>query len=113
MALMIRMRQHGRKNHRVFRVVVTDSRNRRDGKYVESLGWYNPHEAVQEKSVHLDVERVKHWIGLGAQMSEKASLLVGKVIPEVIKGKKEAAAEKRKIAQQKRRARRQAKGKKA
>ena len=44
MALKIRLRQQGRKNRPFYRLVLTDSRTPRDGKYVEALGWYNPIE---------------------------------------------------------------------
>ena len=45
MALKIRLRQQGRNNRPFYRLVVTDARSPRDGKYVEALGWYNPFEA--------------------------------------------------------------------
>ena len=53
MALKIRLRQHGRSKRPFYRVIVTDSRNPRDGRYVECVGWYNPLEAEAEKNLSL------------------------------------------------------------
>jgi len=84
MALKIRLRQQGRKNRLVYRLVLSDSRSPRDGKYIEVLGWYNPHETEAEKNLNVQGERVKHWLDLGAVLSEKAEFLVKKGAPEVI-----------------------------
>jgi small subunit ribosomal protein S16 len=83
MALKIRLRQQGRKNAQTYRVVVADAKVRRDGKYVEKLGWYLPTET--ENNCSLDGERVKYWVGLGAQMSEQVETLMAQVAPEVLK----------------------------
>ena len=56
MALMIRLRQQGRTNRQTYRLVVTDKKNPRDGKYIEMLGWYNPHEE-NEKNLFIDALR--------------------------------------------------------
>lgn len=85
MALTIRMRQQGRKNGQVYRLVVTDKRNPRDGKYIEALGWYNPFETELEKNLHIDAARVDFWLKQGAEISERVKSLVLKVAPEVIK----------------------------
>lgn len=84
MALMIRMRQQGAKNRQTFRVVVTDERSPRDGKYVEKLGWYNPH-AEDSKNLHIDVSRLEHWLNAGAQISDRVKSLVKRAAPEVVK----------------------------
>lgn len=85
MALKIRLRQQGRNNRPFYRLVLTDVRSPRDGKYIEALGWYNPFESELEKSIFLDAERVKHWLNMGAQFSESAESLVAKVAPSVVK----------------------------
>ena len=88
MSLKIRLRQQGRRNSLSYRLVVTDSNNRRDGKYLECVGWYNPTMA-NEDSVKVNEERVAYWTGVGAQLSEKAKSLVAKKAPAVIKAIKE------------------------
>lgn len=85
MALKIRLRQQGRKNHLVYRLVLTDSRAPRDGKYLEMLGWYNPNETNQEKVCNVEEARVRHWLAMGAEITTKAKVLINKEAPEVIK----------------------------
>src|SRR3989344_1118932 len=84
MALIIRMRQQGASSQQRFRIVVTDSRNPRDGKYVEKIGWYNPF-APNGKNYLLDIPRIQYWLGLGAQISDRVKTLVKKTAPEVVK----------------------------
>jgi small subunit ribosomal protein S16 len=84
MALKIRLRQQGRKNRAFYRVVVTDSRYPRDGRYVEVLGWYNPIESELEKMLSLKPERIEHWLGVGAQLTERVEALIAKGAPDVI-----------------------------
>lgn len=85
MALAIRLRQQGRRNHCVFRVVVMDARSRRDGKYLEELGWYNPYEAEKDRGLNIKADRIQHWVSQGAQMSESVACLVKGVAPSVIR----------------------------
>lgn len=101
MALVIRMRQQGASSRQRFRIVLTDSKNPRDGKYMEKLGWYNPF-APNEKGFALDVPRVQYWLGLGAQISDRVKTLVKKVAPEVIQEMTQKAVEKRVKARAKR-----------
>ncbi|MBS0619950.1 MAG: 30S ribosomal protein S16 [Verrucomicrobia bacterium] len=85
MALKIRLRQQGRKNRQTYRLVVTDIRNPRDGKYLEMLGWYNPFStAAQDCVVHSD--RINYWVGLGAELSPNAQSLLTRIAPDVMKG---------------------------
>lgn len=95
MALKIRLRQQGRNNRRVFRIVVADVRSPRDGKYVESVGWYNPYETEQEKLLNIKSERVEFWLKQGAEISPKAEALVARAAPTVIKAHKQKIVEKR------------------
>ena len=83
MALTIRMRQQGRSSAQQFRLVVTDSRNPRDGKYLEMLGWYNPFGA-DNKNYFIDVPRVQFWLDNGAQISDRVKSLVKRFAPEVV-----------------------------
>jgi small subunit ribosomal protein S16 len=84
MALIIRMRQQGANSRQRFRVVVTDVRTRRDGKYVENLGWYNPF-GKEGTNYQIDVPRVEHWIAQGAMISDCVKSLVKQVAPDVVK----------------------------
>lgn len=84
MALIIRMRQQGANSRQRFRVVVTDVRAPRDGKYLEKLGWYNPF-AAEGKNYQLDVPRIQYWLDQGAQISDRVKSLVKQFAPEVVK----------------------------
>jgi small subunit ribosomal protein S16 len=85
MALKIRLRQQGRNNRPFYRLVLTDVRSPRDGKYLEALGWYNPFEAEFEKSVSVKADRIQHWLNIGAELSESAESLVAKAAPAIIR----------------------------
>lgn len=84
MALKIRLRMQGRKNRSLYRLVLTESRSPRDGKYIELLGWYNPLESDLEKMVSVQADRVAHWLSQGAIVSENAERLISKSCPSVI-----------------------------
>lgn len=84
MALIIRLRQQGAANRQTFRLVVADRRSKRDGKYLEMLGWYNP-QAEGEKAFLVDVSRVQHWLSVGALISERAQTLVERFSPDFAK----------------------------
>ncbi len=84
MALKIRLRQQGKKNRYVYRLVLTDSRNPRDGKYLEMLGWYNPFEAETEKNLALQADRIQHWLDQGAIVTERAQALIKKNAPQIL-----------------------------
>ena len=85
MALKIRLRQQGRNNRATFRLVVTDCRSPRDGKYVEMLGWYSPFESKPELNLFIKTDRVQHWLEQGAQMSDNAKALIRKTDPSLIR----------------------------
>ena len=65
---MIRLARFGKKKMPTYRVVVTDKRRPRNGRFVEIVGTYNPVKKPAE--VNLNVERVKYWLGCGAQPSD-------------------------------------------
>ena len=75
MAVAIRLTRMGRKNLVKWRIAVYDRRTRRDGRYLENLGTYNPHAKPEEK-VALDLARYKHWVGHGALPSEAVARLL-------------------------------------
>ena len=76
MAVAIRLRREGSKNRPYYRVVVTDSRSPRDGKFIEILGTYDPKQTGQNSS--FDVERAEYWITKGAQPSDTVRSLIKK-----------------------------------
>jgi small subunit ribosomal protein S16 len=107
MALKIRLRQQGRTNRSFYRLVVTDSRSRRDGKYVEALGWYNPIEAEDEKKLAFKTDRIQHWLNLGAQLTDNVVSLVRKTAPHLIQEQTQKRLAKRAKVATKRKARSQ------
>lgn len=74
MAVAIRLRREGNKNRPFFRIVVTDSRARRDGNFIEQIGSYDP--LVEGKNFTIDLEKVDKWVGNGAQPSDKVKNLI-------------------------------------
>ncbi|HFQ13363.1 MAG TPA: 30S ribosomal protein S16 [Gammaproteobacteria bacterium] len=72
----IRLARGGAKKRPFYHVVVTDSRNPRDGRYIERLGFFNPRATGQEVRLNLDTARIDHWISQGAQASERVSKLI-------------------------------------
>ena len=72
----IRLSRAGAKNRPFYHLVVTDSRNKRDGLYIERLGFLNPVGTDSEENLRIDVERVDYWIGQGAQPSDRVKSLL-------------------------------------
>ena len=68
MATKIRLKRMGKKLYAFSRVVITDSRNKRDGQSIEEIGTYNPN--TQPSTIQIDSERAQYWLGVGAQPSE-------------------------------------------
>lgn len=106
MALKIRLRQQGRTNRPFFRVVVADSRSPRDGKYVESVGWYNPFETIEtDRYLNLNTDRIQHWLGHGAIMSDCVQSLIQMVAPSIVRQQTEKVLAHKAKAAAKRKAR--------
>ena len=85
MAVKIRLARHGAKKAPFYRIVVADGRARRDGRFIEMLGRYNPR--ANPSLIEVDVEKVDAWVAKGAQMTETVVKLVAiargeKVLPE-------------------------------
>lgn len=72
----IRLSRGGAKKRPFYHIVVTDSRNCRDGRYIERIGYFNPIAAGGEKRLEVDAERVDHWMGQGAQLSDRVKSLM-------------------------------------
>ncbi|HEY8603364.1 30S ribosomal protein S16 [Tsuneonella suprasediminis] len=74
MAIAIRLSRGGAKKRPYYRIVVSDSRSPRDGKYLEQIGTYNPLLAKgDENRVKIDSDRAKHWLSVGAQPSDRVA----------------------------------------
>src|SRR5436309_1778694 len=94
MAVSIRLRREGALNRPYFKVVVTDKRSPRDGKFIEIVGTYDPKKAGQNSTLKLD--RIEHWISKGAQPSDTVRSLIKKnKNPEAAARKAAAAAAKK------------------
>ena len=74
--VVIRLSRGGAKKRPFYHLVVTDKRNRRDGRYIERVGYFNPLAKGQEVPLHIQQDRIDHWLGLGAQMSDRVAKLV-------------------------------------
>lgn len=72
----IRLARGGAKKRPFYHIVVTDSRNRRDGRYIERLGFFNPIAKGQAESLKMDNERIEYWISQGAKPSERVAKLM-------------------------------------
>jgi len=72
----IRLARGGAKKRPFYQVVVTDSRNARDGRFLEKVGFFNPTAQGNAEKLRLDTDRIEHWLGLGAQLSDRVAKLV-------------------------------------
>ena len=72
----IRLSRSGAKKRPFYHLVVTDSRNRRDGRYIERVGFFNPLGKEREENLRVDLERVDYWLGQGAKPSERVVTLL-------------------------------------
>src|SRR6059036_3081839 len=89
MAVAIRLRREGALNRPYFKVVVTDTRSPRDGKFIEIVGTYDPKKAGQNSTLKLD--RIEHWISKGAQPSDTVRSLIKKTRKQTSAPAKESA----------------------
>ena len=69
----IRLTRGGAKKRPFYHIIVTDSRSARDGRNIERVGFYNPVAQGAEKRIELDLDRVKHWVDNGAQLTDKVA----------------------------------------
>ena len=74
--IKIRLQRHGARHAPFYRMVVTPSQARRDGKFIEVLGTYNPQAHKREEELKLKIERIDHWLGVGAQPTDTAKSLI-------------------------------------
>jgi small subunit ribosomal protein S16 len=83
----IRLARGGSLKHPFYHRVATDSRNPRDGRFIEKVGYFNPMARGQEQRLNVNLERVDYWVGTGAQPSDR----VAKLLKEARKAAVEAA----------------------
>ncbi len=74
--VVIRLSRGGAKKRPFFNVIVTDSRNRRDGRFIERIGFYNPVASGSAESFRVALDRLTYWQGVGAQLSPAVGRLV-------------------------------------
>ncbi len=72
----IRLARGGAKKRPFYNIVVADSRNARDGRFIERVGFFNPMARGQEESLRLDLARVEHWVATGAATSDRVAKLI-------------------------------------
>lgn len=76
MATVVRLTRMGRNKAPFYRIVVTDSRKKRDGGWIESIGYYNP--LSNPEAVKFDAERLAYWKSVGAKLSDRVAKITGK-----------------------------------
>lgn len=76
MALRIRLQRCGTKHVPTYRLVVAEQASRRDGKFVENVGYYNPKAAGKELPYKLDIERIDYWTSVGAKPTDTVKALI-------------------------------------
>ena len=74
MAVRIRLKRMGKVRTPFYRIVVCDSRTKRDGRVIEEIGTYNP--KTEPSTIHVDSERARHWLGVGAQPSTPVAAIL-------------------------------------
>ncbi|MBT0587532.1 30S ribosomal protein S16 [Alteromonas oceanisediminis] len=74
--VIIRLQRGGAKKRPFYQVVVADSRRARNGRFIENIGFFNPTAQGQAERLRLDLDRVEHWVGQGAGLSDRVSRLV-------------------------------------
>ncbi|MBZ9558211.1 MULTISPECIES: 30S ribosomal protein S16 [Modicisalibacter] len=72
----IRLARGGAKKRPFYHLTVSDSRKSRDGRFIERVGFFNPVARGQEERLRVDLDRISHWQGLGAQVTERVAELI-------------------------------------
>jgi small subunit ribosomal protein S16 len=75
MATVVRLTRMGRNKKPFYRIVVTDSRKRRDSGWIESIGYYNP--LTEPETIKFDADRLAYWQGVGAKLSDRVKRITG------------------------------------
>ena len=102
MAMKIRLARGGSKKRPHYSIVATDSRMPRDGRFLEKLGTYDPMLAKDnENRIKMDLERIKHWLGLGAQPTDRLARMLeaAGVLPKKVRLNPKAAVPGKRMAE--------------
>lgn len=91
--VVIRLARGGAKKRPFYNVVVTDSRSRRDGRFIERVGFYSPMAAEHEEGLRIEQDRVAYWRQHGAKLSETVAMLVARAAKRVTAAPGPAPAE--------------------
>jgi small subunit ribosomal protein S16 len=89
--VVIRLARGGAKKRPFYNVVVADSRDRRDGRFIERVGFYNPVAAAHEEGLRIEQARVAYWAERGAQLSDTVAMLVKRAATQAPAGAAAAA----------------------
>lgn len=81
--VVIRLARGGSKKRPFFNIVATDSRNRRDGRFIERVGFYNPLASDKQEGLRVAADRLAYWQGVGAQLSPTVARLVKEAAAKV------------------------------
>ena len=94
--VVIRLSRSGAKKNPYYFITVADSRNARDGAFIERLGFFNPSAQGQEETLRIDIEKVDEWVSKGAQISDRVKRLIkdSKLTPEELDARKAAKKDK-------------------
>ncbi|VFP79461.1 30S ribosomal protein S16 [Candidatus Erwinia haradaeae] len=72
----IRLARHGSKKRPFYKVIVTDNRSARDGRFIERVGFFNPIASGQAEPIHLNLNRIEIWVQRGACLSDRVRTLI-------------------------------------
>ena len=78
MAVRLRFKRMGKRNRPFYRLAAFDSRQQRDGRPLEILGYYNPFETEKTKKYDLSTDRIQHWLSVGAKPTENVATVLKK-----------------------------------
>jgi len=92
----LRLKRLGRRHRPFYRINAIDKQQQRDGRVIENLGWYDPIARDESKQVSLKVDRIKHWLSVGAQPSDTVADILAK--HDVIDPEKRAAERRARVA---------------
>jgi len=81
----IRLARFGKKKQPIYRIVAADIRARRDGRFLERVGWYNPRAKEDETKLELKLDRIQHWLSVGAKPTDTVANLIKPALEQAAK----------------------------
>ena len=81
----IRLARFGKKKQPIYRIVAADIRSRRDGRFLERVGWYDPRAKDEDSKLELMVDRIQYWLGVGAKPTETVANLIKPALEQAAK----------------------------